>query len=73
MQIPDFDQSISAPRAGTFDECLPNAVRTDLGRCEIVFFLLAAAAAFLMFFSQRLVAWCWPYNLQRHTMRSWNT
>jgi hypothetical protein len=33
---------------------LPNAVRTDFGRCAIVRFLLAAAAAFLMFFPAAL-------------------
>jgi len=30
--------------------CLPRAVRVDFGRCAIVRFLLAADAAFLMFF-----------------------
>lgn len=38
----------------TEDACLPNAVRTDFGRCEIVRFLFAAAAAFLMFFRAAL-------------------
>src|SRR5256885_6602119 len=36
-------------RFATLDACLPSAVRTDLGRWAIVFFFLAALAAFLMF------------------------
>jgi len=34
----------------TNEACLPNAVRTDFGKCAIVRFLVAAEAAFLMFF-----------------------
>ena len=34
----------------TDEACLPSAVRTDFGKCAIVRFLFAAAAAFLMFF-----------------------
>jgi hypothetical protein len=33
----------------TFAACLPNAVRVRFGKCAMVRFLLAAAAAFLMF------------------------
>jgi hypothetical protein len=35
--------------------CFPSAVRTDLGKCEMVFFFFAAAAAFLMFFRAALL------------------
>jgi hypothetical protein len=34
---------------------LPNAVRTDLGKCAIVRFFLAALAAFLMFLREALL------------------
>src|SRR3954470_2210736 len=34
----------------TFAPCLPSAVRVFFGRCLIVFFRLAADAAFFMFF-----------------------
>jgi hypothetical protein len=34
----------------TLDACLPSAVRVDFGRCAMVRFLFAVAAAFLMFF-----------------------
>jgi len=36
-------------RLAIFAPCFPRAVRTDLGRCAIVLFFRAAAAAFLMF------------------------
>ena len=37
-------------RLATLEACLPRAVRVDFGKCAIVRFLFAAAAAFLMFF-----------------------
>ena len=36
-------------RFATFAPCFPSAVRVFLDKCEMVFFLFAAAAAFLMF------------------------
>lgn len=36
-------------RFATFAACFPSAVRVFLGRCAMVCFLFAAAAAFLMF------------------------
>lgn len=36
-------------RLATLEACLPRAVRVDFGKCAIVRFLFAAAAALLMF------------------------
>jgi hypothetical protein len=52
----------------TLFACFPSAVRTLFGRREIVFFLRAARAAFLMF--RRAAAFCLEVAMRESTSAS---